>query len=73
MFVINKSTIKMFLTSNHCFQLKYDSSIHIVDFSSGKNMSNLYQGRNMHRPNTANKQKTVLNCSKYMLVDFDVR
>ncbi len=34
-FVINKSIIKMFLTSN-CFQLKYESSIHTIVFSREK-------------------------------------
>ncbi len=34
--VRNKSIIKMFLTSNHCFQLKYKSSIHNTAFSSKK-------------------------------------
>ncbi len=37
-------------------------------------MSNLYQGRNMHRPNTANKQKISPKLFQInMLVDFDVR
>ncbi len=29
----------MFLTSNHCFQLKYDSSMHNIAFSSEKVIS----------------------------------
>ncbi len=33
-FVIGKSIINMFLTSNHCF--KYESSIHNIAFSSEK-------------------------------------
>ncbi len=32
--VINKFNIKMFLTSNQCFQLKYESSICYIAFSS---------------------------------------
>ncbi len=35
-FVRNKSIIKMFLTSNHCFQLKYKSIIHNIAFPSEK-------------------------------------
>ncbi len=36
MFVINNAIIKTFLTLNHCFWLKYESSIHNIAFSSEK-------------------------------------
>ncbi len=36
MFLRNKYTVKMYLTSNRFFQLKYKSSIHNVAFSSEK-------------------------------------
>ncbi len=34
LFIINKFNIKMFLTSNQCFQLNYESSICYIAFSS---------------------------------------
>jgi len=33
MFIINKSIIKKFVTFNHCFWLKYESSIYNIAFS----------------------------------------
>ncbi len=39
MFVINKSIIKMFLTSNSCFWLKYEFST--IAFSSKKSKNNV--------------------------------
>ncbi len=38
-FVVNKSTITMFLTSNRCFQLKYDFTIQNIALSSEKVIS----------------------------------
>ncbi len=38
-FVVNKSIIKMLLTSNCCFQLKYESTIHNIALSSEKVIS----------------------------------
>ncbi len=49
MFVGNKSTIKMFLTSNCCFCLKCDSYIHSI--------ARLNQERNMHKSSTIYKRK----------------
>ncbi len=37
--LITNKTLKMFLTSNHCFHQKYESSIHNIAFSSEKALS----------------------------------
>ncbi len=62
-FVINKS-IKMILTSNHCFWLKYEflillHNIHNIVFSS--EAFHVNQERNMHRSSKWKQSKTVLN------------
>ncbi len=58
-FVRNKSIIIVFLTSNRCFQLKYESIIHNAFF-----LSCLNQERNLHRSSTVyepKQSKTALN------------
>ncbi len=39
MFVSNRSIVKMFLTSNQCFWIKYKSPLHNIAFSSEKVVS----------------------------------
>ncbi len=57
MFVRNKPIIKMFLTSNCCFWLKYESSIHNITYYPENNSPHLNQERNMHRSSTVYKWK----------------
>ncbi len=60
----------MFLTSNHCFKLKYESIIHKNYSSCEKVVSEiLNQERNIHRSSTVYKPKQ----SKTALKIFDVR
>ncbi len=47
MFVINK-LIKTFLTSNHCFQLKYESYINNIAFSSERKSHLIWIRREIH-------------------------
>ncbi len=58
-FVRNKSIIKMFLTSNVCFRLKYESSIQNI--SPVKRYSHLNQEWNIYR---CLQTKTFQNSSK---------
>ncbi len=61
-----------FLPSNHCFQLKYNSSIHNIAFCSSKLvLSEPAEKYCMHRSSTAYKQERKK--SSNMIVDFDVR
>ncbi len=60
----NKFIIKRFLTSNHCFKLKYECSIYNIAFPSKK------KSQNIHRSSTIYKWK---QSKTNMSVDFDVR
>ncbi len=60
MLVINKSILKTFFCSNHCFQVKYESSVYNTGFSSAQVVFYL----NHERTNQA--QFTTTNSSKEM-------
>ncbi len=66
LFVRNKFIIKLFLTSNCCFWLKYESSIHNIAFSSEKVV--LSESGEKYA-----QIKHHLQAKTNMSVDFDMR
>ncbi len=69
MFIRNKSVIKMVLTSKSWFQLKYESSVHNIAFSSEKVISSESGEKYAEIKHNLQVQTAKIN----MLVDIDVR
>ncbi len=68
--LITNKTLKMFLTSNHCFHQKYESSIHNIAFSSEKAVSSELGEKYaqikhcLHAKTVVNKYVCVLWCER---------